>query len=162
MSEWEEFYIVGTDSGKYNVFRSEADKTYLCPRADHDEYIPFLKHIIKKEEIQFLHSQPEIEIYTIGKHREEILNTGCLLFMPPQETIEKLRDKWTSYTIWRDAGLKVPQSVIINTTMDLMFAFEKFGREIWIRETVGAAGKGSLSRPSYQTALRWLGSHDGG
>ena len=89
----EDYYLVGTDAGKYNVFRSETDRTYLCPRADHDEYIPFLKHIIEKEKIQFLHSQPEIEIYEIGKHREEILETGCLLFMPPQQTIEKLRNR---------------------------------------------------------------------
>jgi carbamoyl-phosphate synthase large subunit len=120
-----------------------------------------LKHIIEREGIQFLHSQPEAEIYQIGKHREEILETGCLLFMPPQDTIEKLRNKWTSYTIWRDAGIKVPEGVMLNTTPDLMRAFEKFKREIWIRETVGAAGKGSLSRPTYQTALDQIDTRRG-
>ena len=146
------YHIIGTDCDKYNIHRAEADKTYLCPRATDVEYIPFLKHLIKKERIEFLHSQPEIEAYTIGKHRDEILATGCKLFMPSQKTLELLRDKGKSYKVWRRAGITVPDNIEIHGADPLKQAFDKFGRDIWIRETIGAAGRGALSRPTFEMA----------
>jgi hypothetical protein len=150
------FRLIGTDCDAYNIHRSEVDASYLCPRATDPAYIPFLRHLIQKEKVDFLHSQPEIEAYTIGKNREAILATGCRLFMPPQRTIELLRDKWKSYRLWREAGIKVPENVFLDSPSDLKAAFSRFGADIWIRETVGAAGKGSLSRPSYESALTHL------
>ncbi len=87
--EGEKYYIIGTDCDKYNIHRAEVDKSFLCPRATDPNYIPFIKYIIQKEKIDFLHSQPEIEAYIIGKHRDEILDTGCKLFMPSQDTIKR-------------------------------------------------------------------------
>ena len=150
------YRLIGTDCDAYNIHRSEVDVAYLCPKASDPAYIPFLVNLIKKEGIEFIHSQPEIEAYTIGKHREVIQQTGCTLFMPAQQTIELLRDKWESYRIWQQAGIKVPENVFLHSVDDLKVAFEKFGQDIWIRETVGAAGKGSLSRPSFETALNHL------
>jgi len=147
------YHIVGTDCDKYNIHRAETDRSYLCPRATDSEYIPFIKHIIKQEKIDFLHSQPEIEAFIIGKHRDEILSTGCKLYMPAQQTIELLRDKGKSFKIWREAGIKVPDTLDINNENDLREAYRLFGEELWIRETIGAAGKGSLSRPTYEMAL---------
>lgn len=148
------FYrIIGTDCDKYNIHRAEVDKSYLCPRATDSEYIPFIRHIIEKENIDFLHSQPEIEAFTIGKHRNEIISAGCRLYMPSQRTIEILRDKGKSFKLWRKAGIKVPDTLELNEENDLKEAYRRFGEEIWIRETIGAAGKGSLSRPIYEMAF---------
>lgn len=151
-SKGEEYYIVGTDCDEFNIHRAEVNRSYLCPKATDPKYIPFIKKIIEKEDIDFLHSQPEIEAYIIGKHRDEISSTGCRLLMPPQETIELLRDKSKSYKVWRNAGLRVPENIEIHNEDDLRRAFERFGENIWIRETIGAAGKGSLSRPTYEMA----------
>jgi biotin carboxylase len=150
------YRIIGTDCDPYNIHRAEVDASYLCPKASDPAYIPFLVRLIKEEGVDFLHSQPEIEAYTIGLHREEILAAGCRLFMPAQATIELLRDKWSSYRVWRAAGIKVPENVFLHSPDDLKVAFERFGKDIWIRETVGAAGKGSLSRPTLETALNHL------
>jgi len=154
------YILIGIDSDKYNIQRAECDRTYLCPRATDPEYIPFILEIIKKESIDILHSQPEIEAYEIGKERDRILATGCKLFMPEQEVIELLRDKSKSYHLWRGSGIKVPENIDLNSERDLERAYEKFGNEIWIRETVGAAGKGSLSRPSYEVALYELNKNN--
>jgi len=152
----EKYRLIGTDCDPYNIHRSEVDRSYLCPKAGDPAYIPFLLNLIKREHIDFLHSQPEIEAFTIGQHRDAILAAGCRLFLPAQRTIELLRDKWASYRIWREAGIKVPENIHLNSPDDLKAAFDKFGADIWIRETVGAAGKGSLSRPSHETALNHL------
>jgi len=154
------YFLIGTDCDKFNIHRTECDKTFLCPKANEPEYIPFILEIIKRESIDILHSQPEVEAYTIGKNRNKILATGCKLFMPEQEVIELLRDKGKSYHLWKNAGIKVPENLDLNNEDDLKKAYEKFGSEIWIRETVGAAGKGSLSRPTYETALYELNKNN--
>jgi hypothetical protein len=150
------YRLIGTDCDGYNVHRAEVDASYVCPRATDEAFIPFLTHLIRKEKVDFLHSQPEVEAYTIGRHRDAILATGCRLYMPSQRSIELLRDKWKSFQVWRDAGIKVPGNVFLEKPEDLKAAFARFGKDIWVRETVGAAGKGSLSRPTYEVALNHL------
>lgn len=152
------YRLVGVDIDKYRIHRHECDISYLCPKANDPKYIPYLKEIIKKENIDFIHTQPEIEVYTIGKNRDEILQTGCKLFFPAQKTIDLLRDKSKSYEVWKKAGIKVPENISINNEDDLILAFEKFGKDIWIRETIGAAGKGSMSRPSFGFAREYINS----
>jgi hypothetical protein len=158
--EGKKYYIVGTDCDRYNIHRAEVDAAYLCPRASDPGYISFIKHIIERERIDFLHSQPEIEAFTIGKQRDEIMSTGCRLFMPSQNTIELLRDKGESFKIWKKAGIEVPETIDISTESDLKRAFQSFGHDIWIRETVGAAGRGSLSRPTYEMALAHINARN--
>lgn len=155
MQEWgvRSYHIVGVDAGKYNVFRSEADRTYLCPKATDEAYIPFINMIIEREKIDFIHSQPEIELYELSKHRDEL---NCKHFMPKHETVGRCRNKVLSYTRWRAVGIKVPKSKIIITRDDLFEAYEIFGENIWLRDTIGAAGKGSLSRPTYEQAKAHL------
>ena len=55
------YRLIGTDCDAYNIHRSEVDVAYLCPKASDPAYIPFLVNLIKKEGIEFIHSQPEIE-----------------------------------------------------------------------------------------------------
>ena len=136
------------------------DKKYICPAATETEYIPFITYLIEKEKIDFLHAQPEVEVYTIGKYRKKILDTDCILFMPSQETIELLRDKAKSYNTWKKAGIAVPENIEINNEKDLKRAYERFGKDIWIRETIGAAGKGSLSKPTYEMALAHINARN--
>ena len=154
----ENYYIVGVDAGKYNVFRSEAHKTYLCPKATDEMYLPFVAHIIDKHKIDFIHSQPEIELYTLSLNRHWL---NCKHFMPKHETVEVCRDKIQSYLRWRVAGITIPGSVLIRDESDLFTAFISWGNDIWIRETIGAAGKGSLSRPTFKMALAHINSRNG-
>ena len=153
-----EYQLVGTDCDPFNIHRAEVDKTFLCPPVGDSLYVPFLLDLVRREKIEFLHSQPEIEAFLIGQHRAEFLDAGCRLFMPAQASVELLRDKWRSYCVWRDAGIRVPETFFLETEVDLKRAFERLGRDIWIREIFGAAGKGALSRPTFGTALAHMNS----
>ena len=153
----DEYCIIGVDAGKYNIFRAETDCAYLCPRATDEAYIPFINMIIEKENIDFIHSQPEIELYELSKHRAEL---NCKHFMPKHETVEICRDKILSYLRWRVAGIKIPDSILIKDESDLYAAFISWD-DIWLRETIGAAGKGSLSRPTFEMALAHINARNG-
>jgi carbamoyl-phosphate synthase large subunit len=157
----EKFFLVGVDADKYTIHRSECDKTYICPFVKDEKYISFILEIIKKEKIDFLHTQPEPEVYMIGKNRNIIEQTGCKLLMPKQETIEILRDKYKSYQAWLAQGITVPRNIKIDNEQDLLNAFKEFNGDLWIRETIGAAGKGALSKPSYELAKAWINYRNG-
>ena len=153
------YHITGVDCGKYNVFRSEAHQTYLCPRATDEAYIPFINMIIEREKIDFIHSQPEIELYELSKHRDEL---KCKHFMPKHKTVEILRDKWQSFGVWKRAGITVPESYLLLDEDMLRLAYRKLGQSnIWIREIVGAGGKGALSRPAFEQALAQINTRSG-
>ena len=160
-SKNERYFIVGIDYDKYTLHRSECDRSYLCPSAKDEAYIGYLVEIIRRENIGFLHTQPEVEVYVVGRQRGVIARTGCRLLMPRQETIELLRDKFLSYEVWARAGIAVPRNIKINTVDDLKRAFAEFGKNIWVRETIGAAGKGSLSSPTYELAKSWIDMRSG-
>ncbi len=155
------YFLVGIDNNKYTLHRSECDQTYLCPSVNDPKYIDYILKIIQLEGIDFIHTQPEAEVFMIGKNRDVILNSGCRLLMPKQETIEILRDKFKSYEVWQMSGIKVPKNIFINNENDLKLAFNEFGDNIWLREIIGAAGKGSLSNPSYDFAKAWIDFRNG-
>jgi hypothetical protein len=58
----EKFYIVGLDCNKYYLQRAETEERYLAPYADSDQYIDYLKKIIKETETELLYMQPDQEI----------------------------------------------------------------------------------------------------
>jgi len=159
--EHKEYHLVGIDSDKFTIHRSECDCSYICPSATDLSYLPYVLEIIKRERIDFIHTQPEIEVFVIGKNRDSIKAAGCRLLMPRQETVEILRDKFESYKIWENNGIKVPKNIFLNSVDDLKKAFAELGESIWIRETIGAAGKGSLSRPNFELAKAWIDFREG-
>jgi hypothetical protein len=154
----EEFYIIGCDCNAYTLQRTETDEAILCPRAKEPEYIPFLKKIIKDKGVDFIHAQPDVEVGILSKHREEL---DTRTFFPAKRTVEILRDKSRSFEYWKKAGLKVPDTMMIKNESDLKRAFERFGSDIWLREIEGAAGRGSLSGPTYSLAKEWIAYRNG-
>jgi hypothetical protein len=85
----------------------------------------------------------------------------CRLFLPEARTVTILRDKYLSYQEWSKNHAPVPETLLINDESDLKKAFKKFGENLWLREIEGAAGKGSLSSPSYELALFQINKANG-
>lgn len=160
----EEYYIVGTDADKYYLQRAEVDARYLAPPASDPKYIDFLNHIIKKENIEFVHAQNDVEVGFLSENREKI---HAKTFFPAKETVKILQDKFESFKVWEEAGLKVPKTVLINRDTDLQYLLDGFGGSMWIRAISGAGGRGSLPVHDVKAAKNWLdfqeknGSWDG-
>ena len=151
--------LYGLDSDKYNLMRAETDVKVVCPRHSDANFDDFLLKYIEKFSIDFIHAQSESDVFAVGRLKSKIEGLGCKVFLPSLEEIEIFRDKWKSYSLWLEAGIKVPKNIYINNVEDLESAFQVFGADIWIRETIGAAGKGSLSRPKFEEALAQI-NHD--
>ena|SRR3989344_2846203 len=154
----EKFYVVGVDSDKYHLMRAEVDKKYLVPPATNPLYVKVINSIIEDEKIDFMHLQNDMEISYVSENREKIKTK---LFLPSKKTIRICQNKFISFEKWKKAGIKTPNTMLINSQADLKNAFKKYGGKVWIRFTTGAAGKGSLPAFGFDTAKNWINFHNG-
>jgi len=154
----ENFFIAGTDCDKYYLLRSETDEKFLVPKASDKHYLDVLNQIISEKKIDFLHVQNDVEMGYISELRNKLdANT----FLPSKKTIKICLDKFESYKYWAKAGVIQPETMRIRDEIDLKNAFEKYGSEIWLRDTTGAGGRGSLRAPNFKVAKSWLDFHSG-
>lgn len=150
----EEFFIIGVDCNKYYLQRSEADSNFLIPEADSKDYLPVINQIINDTRAELIYSQPDPEVSKISENRDSL---GIKTFLPADKTIKICQDKFQSYKLWQAAGIKVPETVFINTPEDIKTAFKKLGESIWLRSIVShGGGKGSFYTDDFEVARAWV------
>ena len=83
------------------------------------------------------------------------------LFLPAVDTVENCVDKEKSYVIWKAAGVRVPETLLVCSEEDLREAFDRFGARIWLRATEGGGGRGALPAEDFEFARLWIDRFDG-
>lgn len=155
----EKIELICLDKDKYSMLASEADKLYYCPPATSDEYLPFLKKVIKETGADFLYpSKTNEDLWVISKHRDEL---GIKTFLPPDEEIQIYEDKFKTYNILKDAGIKVPYTIMIHNEKELENAIKDIKGGIWLREVIGCGGKGSIPTDDFELAKAWINRFNG-
>lgn len=149
----EKISIVGTDINKHHILLSQADKTYLVPRATDQNYIEKLNEIIIKEKIEFLHPQPDVEVAVISEKREKL---EAFTFLPSKKTIQVCQDKFLTTKVWKKRGIITAKTFELKNEKDVEKAFNELGSPIWIRAKRGAGGRGSTPASKKETALAWI------
>jgi carbamoyl-phosphate synthase large subunit len=77
----EKIYIVGTDCSKYYIHLArEVNKRFVVPRYSDTDYIKRLNEIIEREDIRFLHAQPDVEVGRISEGIE-VLITKFMMYV---------------------------------------------------------------------------------
>ena len=155
----ESFHLIGVDADKYYLCRAETDEKFLVPHANDNLYLDVLIDILGETKAEFIHAQPDAEVFVISKNRNKL---GVLSFLPIHKTVEICQSKLESYIMWKKAGLKVPETIKINNEEDLKKAFVKLGKPLWIRAIYSSgAGRGSLRVDKYHMAKAWIDFYDG-
>ena len=149
----EKMFIVGTEANEYFFYLAPADKKYLVPNATEASYIDKLNEIIRKENIELIHAQPDIEVAIISEKREKLEANVCL---PSKETIRVCQDKFESARLWQKNNVPVARFQEVRDESDINKAFEEFGKPIWIRARHGAGGRGSTPAYNKETASSWI------
>ncbi len=149
----EKMFIVGTESNEHFVHLSCADKNYLVPSATDPAYIDRLNEIIRKEKVEFVYAQPDIEVAVISENRDKL---EADVFLPSKEAIRVCQDKFESAKKWLKKNVSVARFLELKDDSDVDKAFENFGSPIWIRATHGAGGRGSTPAYNKETAIAWI------
>jgi hypothetical protein len=154
-------YLVGGSSCATDLFLADVHEKYLVPLAGSEAYEAHILKLLKKIKPNFLHVQNDFEVRAISNIRNEIESLGVKLFMPKHETIESCVDKLKSYAIWRQKGIKVPETILLNCEEGLHNAFITLGKTIWIRAIEGGGGKGALPTDNFNFAKIWIDRFNG-
>lgn len=149
----EKMFIVGTEANEHYLHLAHTDKRYSIPKAKETGYIDELNEIIRKEKIEFLHAQPDVEVEVVSENREKI---EANVFLPSKKTVKACQDKLESAKLWKKKYVPVAKTIELHTEQDITTAFEELGTPIWIRATQGAGGRGSTPASSRETAVSWI------
>jgi carbamoyl-phosphate synthase large subunit len=157
--------IIAAGSEPTDLIFCKAKKKYLIPHCRSANYKEKLLKLLLKEKPDLIHFQHDEELMTISSFRNEILNTGTKLYIPDHQDINTCVYKYKSYLKFKEAGIKVPNNIMINDENDLRKSFRDLKNksgEIWIRSTsIGGGGKGSLNTDNFDFAKYWIDKYKG-
>lgn len=150
----EKIFILGTDINKYRIHLSPANETVLVPRCTDPSYPEFLRLVVKENDIDLIHPQPDIEVKYLGSNYRTLFEP--YLFLPRAHAISVAQSKWWSFLCWRRNNVPTAETILIEEDRDIDRAIREFGTPIWIRASSGAGGKGSTPCETARTALAWM------
>lgn len=147
------YYLIAADADPYSLQRAEADEMHLIPPASDISFLPRLQQLIWTTGADFVWPGHDSEIQRLARAREEI---DAQVFLPPASEVDLCNDKFESYKRWKQAGLSVPETILVRDRDDLESAFDTFGRQVWLRSVSGAGGRGAVGLSSLEKAVAWL------
>ena len=157
--------ILGFGSDRYDLMLCNANKKYLVPHSSDPKYQSVLLDLLKQIRPDMIHIQHDRELITAMGFRDQIEALGIKMLIPDYNTIDTCVHKFKSRKKFKDAGIRVPENIYINTPDDLKVAFQTLGTHngtIWLRSTsVGGGGLGSLAAHSYEEAYEWIEQSNG-
>jgi carbamoyl-phosphate synthase large subunit len=158
-NEQDNFRIIGVDCDELQIHLTTGyDRKYLVPRADDSLYIDTLNQIIKREKVDLIHAQPDVEVGVISKHREQIRTNTCL---PKKDVVALCHNKYELIFTLNKAGVPCANAFLISEPTDIDQAFDELGSTVWLRLIRGAGGRGSLPTNNRELAKRWVDYWEG-
>jgi len=155
------FYVIGTTSNKYDVFKSLADESYYLPPARDSSYLEAFQQIVDETRPDFAYPSHDFEVQTLSDNRSVLDDLSIRYFWPSQKTVNSCVDKGKSAAIWQEAGIKVPNTILVSDYEDLKKAFDAFGGDVWLRAREGGGGYGALPTSNISFAKAWIDQFNG-
>ncbi|MEM1514809.1 MAG: hypothetical protein QXH24_01985 [Candidatus Bathyarchaeia archaeon] len=149
----EKIYIIGVDVNKYRINLAPVNSKFIVPKATEDGYIDSLNEIIQRENVDFVHAQPDIEVRVLSENREKL---KANVFLPSKQAIRICQDKLEATKTWLKKDIPTAKVIEIRSEKDILRAFEEYGSPIWIRARHGAGGRGSTPAYNVETAISWI------
>lgn len=149
----EKFYLVGTDTSYHSVRLAPTDSAHIVPKATKIGYIDAVNEIIRKERVELVHPQPDIEVEAISENRKRL---EANVFLPTKHAIRTCQDKLQSAKLWLEKRVPTAKTMELRKESDIEKAFRQLGTPLWVRARHGAGGRGSTPVSNKETALSWI------
>ena len=154
-------HLIGMNAITTDLLLADVDERHVVPYADDPAFADRLNEVIERSRPDLVHSQHDFEIRALSRLRHRLDQAGVRYLMPAAETVELCVDKGRSQVVWKQAGVPVPETILVNDEADLQEAFRAFGGKVWLRATEGGGGKGALPADDFEFARMWISRFDG-
>ncbi len=154
-------FVACVEASPYYAFLALGHVRALVPRTrDREAFLDALNRLVDTHAIDFVMPNGSIEIAALSEARDRL---QARVFLPDPATLALADSKWASHEIWRDAGLPVPETHLIDAPATLRAVFPRLQREpdapVWVRGA-GIPGKGigvaSLPCRTVDQAIHWV------
>lgn len=109
--------VIAANSEQLTSGMIAADRSYVVPRVNESDYIPALRDICKKENIQLIVSLFDIDLPFLAAAREELEQIGVKVAIADSWAIDIANDKWKTFLFLSENNVQTP-----TTYIDLEFA----------------------------------------
>lgn len=151
----EPVFIVGCNDDQFILKKSDADRNYLIPPADHPEWSGVLRWIMKKERLDLIIPTVDPDVDSLANARKKL---GEYLFLPSASVLDLCRDKYRLISLLRRNGIDAPASYPVRDLKQVNKIFQqlKGGRPLWCRVRSGAGALGALPVRTPEQARGWI------
>lgn len=147
------YRTVGANCDPDALLFSECDVNHVIrPASDWAAWKSDVFGLLFKGDFDLVHAQADVEVAALAKARVLCHMMGTRTFLPHERTVAVCQDKWSSYELWRDAGVPVPLTKLVLSE----YVFFNWSGPMWLRPRVGAGGQGSLSTADQGLAARFM------
>ena len=151
----ESVFIVGCNDDQFALKKSDADRNYLIPPADHPEWAGVLQWIMKTDRLDLIIPTIDPDVDSLSRARK---NLGEYLFLPSESVLDVCRDKYRLIALLRRNGIDAPASYPVRDLKQVTRIFQqlKGGRPLWCRVRSGAGALGALPVQTPEQARSWI------
>jgi hypothetical protein len=157
--------LIGPGADPVDLMFCRAHRRYLVPHAKQAGHKETLLKLLEIEKPDMIHFQHDLEVWKALQFREEIESTGVKMLVPDFDTVDTCVHKYKSWLKFKEAGVTVPENIVINDRSDLRRALNELGDKngkVWLRaKSIGNGGKGSLSVSDFEEAEKWIDRNNG-
>ena len=146
--------VIGSNIDKYETWRSNADRTYLLPRAISDNYISELNDLINAENIDLI-IVSNIEEMEVVSEKRELINTA--VFLPHDKIMKVCNDKIDTHKLFEKNNIPCSKFKKLSS-LDDIYRFTKANPadRYWIRAARGAGSIAATWVNTPEQAKSWL------
>jgi carbamoyl-phosphate synthase large subunit len=103
---------VHASNSDFSIALPLADAYLITPLIYDDTYIPSLLEYCQTNDIQALISLFDIDLLVLAKNREKFEKIGVQLVLASEESVEICNDKWKTYQLLLEMGIKAPKTYL--------------------------------------------------
>ena len=87
-----------------------ADRNYIVPRAEKDDYVATLLRLCRQDKIDLIFPLTDPELPLFACHRDAFLNAGARLVLSAERAVTISTDKWLTKSFFAHLNLATPES----------------------------------------------------
>ena len=144
-----DYKLIGTTIYNDSVAPAFCDIFELAPPTNSDDYIDWLRGVIKKNKVDMIIPGIDIDMLTWNQKRESLLESGAYVMLNNPSLIELCSDKWIFYQKLNQAKSRIAIESRLEGTFEDLEA--DFGLPFLLKPRRGFASKGIVMVDSKET-----------
>lgn len=158
LGQLDDVHLVGCDANPYYLKLSETAEKWLCPRRHPEEtWVQWMSDLVQRRQLDVVIPNTSPDGLLFVRFADKI---PLRFTLPSVEAYEYGENKWMSFQRFREVGLPVPRTWLLNKREDVADAFDILSpAPVWIRGA-GIPGRGigvaSLPARTVQQAIAWV------